>query len=490
MREVTETLGPPGTGKTTSLLNRVEEALADGRDPSRIAVFTFTKKAAGEARERAITRFGGDPDEYRYWSTIHSVAFRSLGLSRDQMLIGKRLDRFGEEVGLEFNGGVDEDGRFPVYSRSVGDSYLRICTLAKSRQVSLLEQWQDSDTDLPFWAVQRFSESLASYKSKHGLYGFDDLLETTHPGIEADLVLIDEVQDLSRQQINYVRRAVSDSAVIGLYGDDDQSIFVWAGADRGFMRNVRADRTVLGRSWRLPRSIKSLADVVINRCYMRIAKTWEARDEEGSVDWVGGIGDADLLNGRSWLLLARHRRQLADLVGECRRQGVVYQLHNKWSNEDDDVRAARSYEHLRGGKRVLATEARRVARSISGMPEPSRLDGECGWVDLSWPERITPKTDWMAGLDRLGPSSREYIRELRRNNEPLHGPGRVKVSTVHGAKGGEADDVFLLTDIGRRTARQAASDPDAETRVMYVGMTRARHRLLLAQPQTAVHWKV
>jgi superfamily I DNA/RNA helicase len=51
-------LGPPGTGKTTTLLNLVEEFLRDGVDIKKIGYFSFTKKAAWEATTRAEEKFG------------------------------------------------------------------------------------------------------------------------------------------------------------------------------------------------------------------------------------------------------------------------------------------------------------------------------------------------------------------------------------------------------------------------------------------------
>jgi len=50
-------LGPPGTGKTHNLLSLVEQELANGTPPDRIAFVAFTKKAATEARDRATKKF-------------------------------------------------------------------------------------------------------------------------------------------------------------------------------------------------------------------------------------------------------------------------------------------------------------------------------------------------------------------------------------------------------------------------------------------------
>ena len=49
--------GPPGTGKTTTLLNMVEKDFESGILPNEIAFLAFTRKAAREARERASKRF-------------------------------------------------------------------------------------------------------------------------------------------------------------------------------------------------------------------------------------------------------------------------------------------------------------------------------------------------------------------------------------------------------------------------------------------------
>ena len=68
--------GPPGTGKTTTLLNLVDRALSDNVPSNQIAFFAFTRKAATEAKERAAERFGLNPKEdLPFFRTIHSLAF-------------------------------------------------------------------------------------------------------------------------------------------------------------------------------------------------------------------------------------------------------------------------------------------------------------------------------------------------------------------------------------------------------------------------------
>ena len=78
-------LGPPGTGKTTTLLNLLEDYLKK-TNPNRIGYFAFTQKAANEARERAMDRFNLSEDDLPYFRTLHSLAFRVLGLRKENVM--------------------------------------------------------------------------------------------------------------------------------------------------------------------------------------------------------------------------------------------------------------------------------------------------------------------------------------------------------------------------------------------------------------------
>ena len=49
----TVVIGPPGTGKTTFILEKIEEYLANDVGIDEIAFFSFSNKAVDEAKQRA-----------------------------------------------------------------------------------------------------------------------------------------------------------------------------------------------------------------------------------------------------------------------------------------------------------------------------------------------------------------------------------------------------------------------------------------------------
>ena len=96
----TTIFGPPGTGKTTRLINMVQEALESGIAPSRVGFMSFSKKAATEARDRAIKKLQVNVKDLVWFRTLHSMAFQQLGLRREQVLDGGDLNALSKILGL------------------------------------------------------------------------------------------------------------------------------------------------------------------------------------------------------------------------------------------------------------------------------------------------------------------------------------------------------------------------------------------------------
>ena len=110
-------LGPPGTGKTHNLLNLVEQELAKGTPPDRIAFVAFTKKAASEARDRAMKKFNLQEQHLPYFRTLHSFAFNQLGLTKSEVMSRDNYKEFGHTFGMDLGSvsdGVDAGGVFTV----------------------------------------------------------------------------------------------------------------------------------------------------------------------------------------------------------------------------------------------------------------------------------------------------------------------------------------------------------------------------------------
>ena len=76
-----------------------------------------------------------------------------------------------------------------------------------------------------------------------------------------------------------------------------------------------------------------------------------------------------------------------------------------------------------------------------------------------------------------------FLRAIESRNNSGETEARINLSTIHGAKGGEADNVMLMTDLSRKAQESMEINADDETRVFYVGATRARDTLHIVQPQ-------
>ncbi len=93
------------------------------------------------------------------------------------------------------------------------------------------------------------------------------------------------------------------------------------------------------------------------------------------------------------------------------------------------------------------------------------------------------RTDWFHAFDDCSNDRKEYIRAMRRNGESLKDNPRIQLSTIHSVKGGEKQNVVLLTDLTHNTNKAYEKNPDDENRLFYVGATRAKENLHVIQPK-------
>jgi superfamily I DNA/RNA helicase len=80
------------------------------------------------------------------------------------------------------------------------------------------------------------------------------------------------------------------------------------------------------------------------------------------------------------------------------------------------------------------------------------------------------------------PEDSLYIRNMLQADEELSTEARVKLSTIHSAKGGEAENVLLILDntkMIREAIEKSPDKEDEENRIWYVGVTRTKQNLYI-----------
>lgn len=483
MQEQTLILGPPGTGKTTKLLEILDAEIARGVPPDRIAFVSFTKKAADEAAERAAEKFGLSRKELIYFRTLHSLAFRVLGVRRDEVLQAKDYQTLGQILGVEFSTRFDIEEGVPS-ARFTGDRYTFLDGFARSRCITPEQAWDMlGGTDLDWREFKRFVQTLKDYKRQKGMIDFSDMLEQADEVAPVTVAIIDEAQDLSTLQWQFAMRTFAKAERIYIAGDDDQGIYQWSGADINHFLGLSGKRIILDQSWRIPQAVHDVAVGVSRQISHRFAKDFHSRAERGLVEWHRNPDDIDLspfqvqgangLREGTWLLLARNSFLLLPLVKHVRNMGIPYTFKGQPSVNPIHQRLIKTWEDWRKGTNLSPDERNLIDEWL----HPS--------FKGSWPDLI-----WHKALTRIPRDDRDYYISLLRRGESLLRKPRIDISTIHGVKGGEADKVQLLTDMTAKTFEGYQIDQDTEHRTFYVGLTRARQEVHLVEPQSRCHYSI
>lgn len=487
-------LGPPGTGKTTRLLQVVEQELGAGVRPHEIAFVAFTRKAATEAKTRAMEKFGLQEDQLPFFRTLHSLAFRQLGLTPDEVMAPNDYAELGHAIGMHFQvPDEDNDGLPSGPTDKRGSNCMYMDQIARLTQTSVKDVCVKLALER-YWDVKLFCDTLTNYKLARKKVDFTDMMETFIDQGECPVfkvVIVDEAQDLTPIQWRIVERITGKAERVYIAGDDDQAIYEWAGADVQRFLDLKGEFVVLPHSYRLPRKVHGLALGVLRRIRQRFEKQFEPRNDEGSIHHYLNPEQVNYSQG-SWLLLTRNRYTMSELAALMRRKGHPYMVNGRSSVNNENVKALVTWELLRKGDGVQVDAARamlrklregaipKVARSLNALP-PEEL---VTWDALVGQGLTLARTeDWMTAV-KMPDSAREYYRSVRRNGESLTATPRISVSTIHQAKGGEADNVLVAPDISTACYNGFITNPDIESRVYYVAVTRARQALHLVQPRT------
>jgi len=483
-------LGPPGTGKTHTLLNEVDNCLKQ-TDPNKIGYISFTQKAAYEARDRAIEKFNLTEDDLPYFRTLHSLAFRRLGIKKENVMQRKHYVDLGNKINMRIDyNEYDEEqtGIFTTHS-----DYLRVIQLARLRGITPEQQYnlREHSQDLSVRDLKILDNELKEYKKQYGLIDFNDMIsEFIKSDVcpKFDTVFIDEAQDLSRMQWDMATALMFNAEDSFIAGDDDQAIFRWAGADVDSFITQTGKILNLAQSYRVPGVVHDFAMGIVKRISKRLHKEWAPKSKSGQLSYYHNFQDVDMRKGE-WFVLARTRHMLNDLENVLYSQGLYYKNKFKKGYEKDLYEAVIDWEEWRKNKDLNADQIKRIASYMSPTHYQKEnlqyLDKDKSYniEDAYNNQGLKTKEVWYEAFDSAPQKQVKYIRKMRANGEQLNKPPRILLSTIHGVKGGEAENVVLLTDLSNNTQKSMDRFPDDENRLFYVGATRTKDHLHIIRPK-------
>ena len=465
-------LGGPGAGKTTRLLEILDGEFINGLDPSQVAFVSFTKKAVETAKERAAEKFKIYKKDLIYFRTIHSIGFRELGLSRNDVFNVDSLNKLSKLLNIKLSNVFTINSPF---QSTEGDKALFIENYARCTRRSLESVWEQLGEYTPWFQLKRFVNTLNDYKKAYGLFDFTDMLieylKTDEP-LPVKVAIIDEAQDLNPLQWEVINMAFRNTEKVYLAGDDDQAIYKWSGADVPYFLGLKFDeKEVLPKSWRLGPEVFEYTQGIVKRIESRYDKDWISDTHESAVHFTRKPESLDdKLKEGSWYMLARNKHFLKDYVEIARKMGLPYTFLGKSPFNKKEIRAIIDYEKIKKGEPINADQMENVLDKMAMQKE-----------DFN---KLKEYPIWHDTMHGISSNNRMYYLSCLRNGYKLTDPPAININTIHSVKGGEADNVLIMSDISQRSYQNYQYDSDDEFRVMYVGMTRAINNLHIILPKT------
>lgn len=522
-------IGPPGTGKTTFILNKIEEYLTEGVGIDEVAFFSFSNKAVDEAKERASQKFKVPMSHLENFCTLHSFALRQMGLTREHIMSNNDWRNVSNELRISINVNNDDD----IFFNNYDDKYVDLIEKSKRRNVSLRDCWAMFAKDIIWHKLEYIEKGLREYKNNgyekftSGTKGylvkdqgpkvdFTDLIKNYVEGSyfkSFKVVFFDESQDMSTIQWQMAEKIWNNSEISYVAMDPNQAIYTWADADVSKALQVKEEAKeliVLDQSKRVPRKVWEVVNRVEEQIIGYDDIKWSPANRDGSVEFIRGIYHLNMDHG-SWLIMGRTRSIRDDLEEVMVKKNIFFRVKLKdnkyrYSVKSQERNAILTWQDLmrseknevpirlvenlykclgkefvaRGNKKLIAEQRKAFPDkklSFINLRDDFGLLAEFG---TPWPDVMTT----------INTETRAYLENLEQRGENLALEPRVTLSTIHQQKGGEADNVIVSLDIGKMAYEEYRKNPINEHRLFYVAFSRAKENLYIITPQSREAYRI
>ncbi|MBN2435108.1 MAG: ATP-dependent helicase [Spirochaetes bacterium] len=280
-----------GTGKTSTLIAKTAGIITDGCvEPCRVALLTFSKKAAEEMRERLRIRLGKHADSM-FVGTYHAFCLKAVRLHEEAFKSVFGYMKFPSLLTSKQEMLIDEKF-YNDYGRSLCglpfDIIPNLCENINSGKISEYDLVKRAGEELLI-AVKHYSKFRNEEKRKIGAFEFDDLITwcnllykknrdfRTWVATRFDYLLVDEFQDTSGNNFLMINNMLSGGATLCAVGDDYQSIYGFRKASPeimiGFKKYLQNfDRFMLTVNYRSAGEIVAVSNRLIRKNRNQIHK--------------------------------------------------------------------------------------------------------------------------------------------------------------------------------------------------------------------------
>ena len=498
--------GPAGTGKTTTLLRHIERHLDEGVPPDKIAFISFSVKAADEGKNRARTRFGLDKDELVYFCTSHAFCKRVMGITRvlEGVDIEEFLDVYRFPLTKSYQGNTKKS-----LEAMLEDPYFQIIENAKASCHSVSSERLKTSVKerrriVPA-LLDPMAKAWAEYREEQGIYSFADMIvEFLEKGKvpPLEVLIVDEAQDLAELNWRLIEKLMAETPITYIAGDDDQAIYEWNGARPDRFIGMEGKTIVLEQSYRIPEQVHKKAERIVKRIQKRQPKSYLPRDHEGELIYLHAVEFLPLKEGQ-WLILASCDYMLnGNAEGYNTRRTLIERGYPFSHNGFRYVRfsmieAVDNWKKLNKKKKINIEvlesiynylSKNEVKRGFLGKPgkeenKERKLTKKQIVDEFGLKKEFLGKTWQEVFVRKISEERRAFIEKAENNDEDLKSEPRIALSTIHKAKGGEADNVAVLLDLSPAQKMNAMLSADSLHRQFYVAVTRARENLYLIDAQ-------
>jgi len=337
------------------------------------------------------------------------------------------------------------------------------------------EQWAKAGFGLDYveTAALQCMELASQVKSGDTIDGSDMIFLPVRNGWltkQFDRVLVDEAQDMTVAQLEIAQGVLNDGGLMCVVGDNHQAIFGFRGADSESLDRLKTELNAvelgLTTTYRCGKAIVELAQAYVpnfeagpNNCEGEIL---EMADIEGLTaaaqpgDFILSRVNAPIVSIAMKLLRAGKRCHVA---GRDIGKGLTTLIRKM---------RARSVPELLS--KIEAWATRENARHQAQLAQAT--NGRRDAIKAKM-EAVTDQAEMMIALTEGAKSVTEVETRVEAlfTDDGLGAAGLVTLSSVHRAKGLEADRVFILRDTLRDYNQE-------EKNIAYVAITRAKKTLV------------